>query len=44
MEHRRTIDNAILMDLMGLGIEEDRAINLIKHIASNKIEHLTISY
>ncbi|CAD7536539.1 hypothetical protein KGEDBEEJ_02277 [Aeromonas hydrophila] len=44
MEHRRTIDNAILMDLMSLGIEEDRAINLIKHIASNKIEHLTISY
>ncbi|MEV3839418.1 hypothetical protein [Aeromonas dhakensis] len=44
MEHRRTIDNAILMDLMGLGIEEDKAINLIKHIASNKIEHLAISY
>lgn len=44
MEHRRTIDNAILMDLMGLGIEEGKAINLIKHIAGNKIDHLTISY
>ncbi|MFQ2729247.1 hypothetical protein ACK3YQ_01100 [Aeromonas caviae] len=44
MEHRRTIDNAILMDLMGLGIDEGKAINLIKHIASNKIDHLTINY
>lgn len=44
MEHRRTINNAILMDLMGLGIEEGKAINLIKHIASNKIDHLTINY
>lgn len=44
MEHRRTINNAILMDLMGLGIEEGKAINLIKHIASNKIAHLTINY
>ncbi|MFM5717830.1 coiled-coil domain-containing protein [Aeromonas caviae] len=44
MEHRRTINNAILMDLMGLGIEEGKAINLIKHIAGNKIDHLTISY
>lgn len=40
----RTINNAILMDLMGLGIEEGKAINLIKHIASNKIDHLTINY
>ncbi len=44
MEHRRTINNAILMDLMGLGIEEEKAINLIKHIAGNKIDHLTINY
>lgn len=44
VEHRRTIKNAILMDLMGLGIDEGKAINLIKHIASNKIDHLTINY
>ena len=44
MEHRRTINNAILMDLMGLGIEEDKAVTLIKHIANNKIAHLTINY
>lgn len=44
VEHRRTINNAILMDLMGLGIEEGKAINLIKHIASHKIAHLAISY
>ncbi|WP_429169162.1 hypothetical protein [Aeromonas rivipollensis] len=44
VEHRRTINNAILMDLMGLGIEEEKAVNLIKHIASNKIDHLTINY
>ena len=44
VEHRRTINNAILMDLMGLGIDEDKAINLIKQIASNKIEHLSINY
>lgn len=44
MEHRRTINNAILMDLMGLGIEEGKAISLIKHIAGNKIDHLTINY
>lgn len=44
VEHRRTINNAILMDLMGLGIEEDKAINLIKQIASNKIDHLSINY
>ncbi|MNH05664.1 hypothetical protein D3C79_650070 [compost metagenome] len=44
VEHRRTIHNAILMDLIGLGIEEEKAINLIKHIASNKIDHLAINY
>lgn len=44
VEHRRTINDAILMDLMGLGIDEDKAINLIKHIAGNKIDHLTINY
>ncbi|MFA7819345.1 hypothetical protein [Aeromonas dhakensis] len=42
--HRGRINSAILMDLMGLGIEEEKAINLIKHIASNKIDHLTINY
>ncbi|MDO2946971.1 hypothetical protein M8828_01180 [Aeromonas simiae] len=44
IEHRRTINNAILMDLMGLGIEEGKAINLITHIAGHKIDHLTINY
>lgn len=44
VEHRRTINKAILMDLMGLGIEEEKAINLIKNIANNKIDHLSISY
>lgn len=44
VEHRRTIHNAILMDLIGMGIEEEKAINLIKHIASNKIDHLVINY
>jgi hypothetical protein len=42
--HRGRINSAILLDLMGLGIEEEKAINLIKHIASNKIDHLTINY
>ncbi|WP_223950301.1 hypothetical protein [Aeromonas hydrophila] len=42
--HCGRINSAILMDLMGLGIEEEKAINLIKHIASNKIGHLTIIY
>ncbi|ELY1969540.1 hypothetical protein SL040_000766 [Aeromonas salmonicida] len=44
VEHRRTINQSILMDLMGLGIEEDKAVTLIKHIANNKIAHLTINY
>ena len=44
VEHRRTINQSILMDLMGLGIEEDKAVTLIKHIANNKITHLTINY
>ncbi|WP_323994740.1 coiled-coil domain-containing protein [Aeromonas hydrophila] len=43
-EHRGRINSAILMDLIGLGIEEEKAINLIKHIACNKIDHLTINY
>ena len=33
-----------MIDLIGLGIEEEKAINLIKHIAINKISHLTINY
>lgn len=44
VEHRRTINQSILMDLMGLGIEEAKAVTLIKHIANNKIAHLTINY
>lgn len=44
VEHRHTINQSILMDLMGLGIEEDKAVTLIKHIANNKIAHLTINY
>ncbi|MCX7132308.1 hypothetical protein [Aeromonas sp.] len=44
VEHRRTINQSILMDLMGLGIEEAKAITLIKIIANNKIAHLTINY
>lgn len=44
VEHRSTINQSILMDLMGLGIEEDKAVTLIKHIANNKIAHLTINY
>ncbi|CAD7529737.1 hypothetical protein [Aeromonas hydrophila] len=43
-EHRGRINSSILMDMMGLGIEEKKAINLIKHIAGNKIDHLTINY
>ena len=43
-DHRGRINGAILMDLMGLGIDEDKAINLIKHVASHKIAHLTINY
>lgn len=42
--HQGRINSAILMDLMGLGIEEDKAVTLIKHIANNKIAHLTINY
>lgn len=44
VEHRRTINKAILMDMIGLGIEEEKAINFIKYIASGKIEHLAIKY
>jgi len=44
VEHRDTINNSILAGLIGLGIEEAKAIKLIKHIASNKIAHLTINY
>lgn len=43
-EHRGRINSSILMDLMGLGIEEEKAVNLIKHIASHKIAHLAINY
>lgn len=42
--HRDRINSAIVMDLMGLGLSEDFAMNLVKHIASNKIEHLSINY
>ncbi|MGY3959499.1 coiled-coil domain-containing protein [Aeromonas popoffii] len=43
-EHCGRIHSSILMDLMGLGIEEDKAINLIKLIASHKIANLAINY
>lgn len=42
--HQWRINSAILMDLIGMGIEEDKAVTLIKHIANNKIAHLTINY
>ena len=38
------INSAIVMDLMGMGLSEDFATNLVRHIASNKIEHLSINY
>ncbi len=43
-EHRGRINSSILMDFMGLGIEEDKATNLVELIASNKIAHLSINY
>ncbi|MCH7369856.1 hypothetical protein [Aeromonas sp. MR16] len=43
-EHRGRINSSIVMDLMGLGLAEDVAVNLVKYIASNKIDHLTINY
>lgn len=42
--HRGRINSAIVMDLMGIGLSEDFATNLVRHIASNKIEHLSINY
>ena len=42
--HRGRINSAIVMDLMGMGLSEDFATNLVRHIASNKIEHLSINY
>lgn len=42
--HRGRINSAIVMDLMGLGLSEDVAVNLVKKIAGNKIDHLTINY
>ncbi|MEN3759364.1 hypothetical protein [Aeromonas veronii] len=42
--HRGRINSAIVMNLMGMGLSEDFATNLVKHIASNKIEHLSINY
>jgi len=42
--HRGRINSSIVMDLMGMGLSEDFSINLVKHIAGNKIEHLTINY
>ena len=43
-EHRGRINSSIVMDLMGLGLAEDVAMNVVKYIASNKIDHLTINY
>ncbi|MBL0489571.1 hypothetical protein [Aeromonas veronii] len=42
--HRGRINSAIVMDFMGMGLSEDFATNLVRHIASNKIEHLSINY
>lgn len=42
--HRGRINSSIVMDLMGMGLSEDFAVNLVKHIASNKIDHLSINY
>lgn len=44
VERRRAINNAIMMEMIGLGIEEEKAINFIKYIASGKSEHLAIKY
>ncbi|HHQ4895147.1 TPA: hypothetical protein ACSP31_003194 [Aeromonas veronii] len=35
---------AVALFTEGQGIDEDKAINLIKQIAGNKIEHLSINY
>lgn len=43
-EHRTSINNAVLMDLMGLGIAEEQAKALICSIAKGHVSHLTISY
>ena len=43
-DHRGRVHSSIMMDMMGLGIEEENAVNLIRHIASHKIAHLTINY
>ncbi|WP_279449492.1 hypothetical protein [Aeromonas hydrophila] len=42
--HRGRIHSSIMMDLMGLGIEEDKAVTLIAHIAKSQIAHLSINY
>ncbi|MGL4715403.1 MAG: hypothetical protein ACRCWL_05775 [Aeromonas sp.] len=44
VEHRRTINQQVLADLLRYGISESTAITLIKVVASNKIAHLTINY
>lgn len=43
-DHRGKVNSSIVMDLMGLAIDEDVAKNIVKHIANNKIAHLTINY
>lgn len=43
-DHRGRIHGSIMMDMMGLGIEEENAISLIAHIAKNQIAHLAINY
>ena len=42
--HRGSINSAIVMDLMGLGLAENVAVSIVKSIAGNKIDHLTINY
>lgn len=43
-DHRGKVNSSIVMDLMGLAVDEDVAKNIVKHIANNKIAHLTINY
>ncbi|MGL5499504.1 MAG: hypothetical protein ACRDCQ_21465 [Aeromonas sobria] len=43
-DHRGRINSAIVMDLMGLGLAENVAVSIVKSIADNKIDHLTINY
>lgn len=43
-EHRRLINSAILKQIVGTGIEQNKAIKLISSIARGEIKGLTINY